>query len=82
MESEKLKRGNELQDQIKRVKQIRNQWEETTGLANKQIQLIVPPSNAYTWVPVSEQTFTIVRAVNLTHWSEVLAQLEKEFNEL
>lgn len=75
MESEKLKRGNELQERVKRVKQIIEHWTQTTGLFQDQAALALPTTRNITYVPVSDETFTIVRAINITHFTEVLAQL-------
>lgn len=82
MQTDKLKLGNALQENIQRVKGILKQWQETNSLANKQIQLVVPPNNRYEWVPVSDETFTIVRAINIAFFTDMLAKLEKEFEEL
>lgn len=82
MEKDKLERGNELQEKIKRIKQVIEQWKETTGLFQDQAALTLPNTRNITYVPVSDETFTIVRAINITHFTERLAVLEKEFNEL
>jgi hypothetical protein len=82
MENEKLKRGNELQEQIKRVTEILNQWKEATGLFQGQAAIALPVTRNVTYVPVSNETFTIIRAINITYSMERLAQLEKEFNDL
>jgi hypothetical protein len=82
MESEKLKRGNELQKQIERVKQVVDQWQKADNLANDQAFVYFSGNRDFTYVPVSPETFTIVRSINITHFTEMLAQLEKEFNDL
>lgn len=82
MENEILTRGNELQEKIKRVTQILNQWKEATGLFQDQAAVALPNTRNVTYVPVSNETFTIIRAINITYSMERLAQLEKEFKEL
>lgn len=82
METEKLIQGNQLQEQIKQAKKTLKIWQETTAFSNRCIQINTPSNRSYEWAAVSPETFTIVKALNVAFYTEVVAQLEIEFNEL
>ena len=82
MDNNKLEQANKLQERIKRVKQILEQWKDATGLFQDQAAVALPNTRGITYLPVTDETFTILRAINITYWTEALAETEKEFNEL
>lgn len=82
MDEQQLKKANELAEQIKTVKNTLRTWERCTQITNNVIPVITPDHSSTVYLPFSDQTYGILKALNIAHFKEVLNNLQSQFEAL
>jgi hypothetical protein len=86
MDQEKLKTCNAISKEIEVAEMQLDYWKSATRLQNSGVLIVYqsPSGNrSYDqWVTVSPETFTIVKALNIAHFTEKVEALKKQFEEL
>lgn len=86
MDDVKLEQANGLQKNIKIAKENLQAWQTSTGFTNSGGAAIAYRNENGDYktgiLPVMPVTFSVIKALNITHWQDVVTQLEKEFSEL
>lgn len=86
MDDIKLEQANTLQKKITTAKNNLQAWTTTTGFINSGGVSIYfedyPGHKTNAVAPVTPETFIVVKALNVNYWQGVVAQLEKEYEQL
>lgn len=86
MDDVKLEQANTLQKNIKIAKDNLTAWQTCTGFTNSGGVPIYyedyPGHKTNGVAPVTPETFIVVKALNLAHWQQQVADLEKQYSEL
>lgn len=86
MDNIKLEQANALQKNINIAKENLQAWENSNGFVNNggpHIQWRKENGDYRNGtVPVTPETFGVVKAINVMHWQGIVAQLEKEYEQL
>ncbi len=86
MDDIKLEQATILKKNITQAKENLNAWQTSTGFTHSaRIPIYFedyPGHQTNAPAPVTPETFIVVKALNVTHWQGVVAQLEKEYEQL
>lgn len=81
MELNQLKKGAELNKQIEDAKERLSLWSSSTMLSNGNIYIDIKGRSGI-WVNCSPETFTILKALNISFFQNKVADLEQQFSEI
>lgn len=85
MNSEQLEKAKTVSSQIEAAKRELRYWGTSVSFYGSTL-LRVPATSANSFtdarVEISPETFTVVKALNIVHFQQILSTLEKEFSEI
>lgn len=82
MTEEQFKKGKELSEKIKQLDINLTYWKLAKQFGyDNQCQMKIESGGAI-HIPVSPETFTIIKALNISHWEKELSEAQAEFDKL
>lgn len=86
MDDVKLEQANSLQKNLKVARANLSAWKTSKTFTNSGGAAIYYENEAGCTTsgvaPVSPETFTVLKALNIQYWAGIVAQIETEYNEL
>jgi len=80
MEQEKLNKGVGLQMEIVKYRKLLDDWNKAENFFNGNVE--VTANGVMFYIQPSQHTFEVVKAINVTHYTKIVSDLENELKAL